>query len=68
MDHGFTTAEGIRKLCMRGAWEIVTPTSVRNLQIRDVSKVICMDDDCVIYVPPSESDLWKAAPRVSEEA
>ncbi len=59
MEYGFTSAEGVRKLCARGAWEIVTPMSVRQGGlIRDVSKVVCIDDDCVIYVPPATSKVW----------
>ena len=59
VDNEITTADKIRQLCKRGQWEIVTPTSVREgVQVSDVSKVVCIDDDCVIYVPPADSKVW----------
>lgn len=59
MDYGLTTADKVAELCKRGPWTIVTPTSIRSgLVVSDISKVLCVDDDCVLYNPPETSKVW----------
>ena len=69
MDYGITTVDKIADLCKRGPWTILTPTSVQSMPaIRDMSKVLFADEDCVLYTPPESSNAWKPPTSVSEEA
>ena len=61
MDYGITTAEKVAELCKRGPWRVMTPGAPR--EFPDVSKVLFVDSDCVLYSPPEGSKVWNGPPQ-----
>lgn len=68
MQMKLTGVQDIQTLCMRGDWRIVTPHDLplKTVGFPDVFKVLFVDDDCTIYVPPPESRIWSTLPLASD--
>ncbi len=57
--HGITTPEAVRDFCGRRGITIVTPESLMEKKpIADLSQVYCIDENFILYQPPSDSRLF----------
>ena len=60
IDRSLSSAEDVRKLCLRGTRRVVTPNClISKVQTYpDITQVVFADEDCVLYKPPEGSKIW----------